>query len=74
MSKENCIVLIVILVFVFIMLITTLTMENPYRKIMDTLVVSDEVVSLGSKKGHHNSLGTLMVWLEDLHLINLTTF
>ncbi len=45
MSKENCIVLIVILVFVLIMMITTLTMENPYRKIMDTPVVSDEVVS-----------------------------
>ena len=45
MSKENCIVLIVILVFVFIMLITTLTMENPYRKIMDTPEVFDEVVS-----------------------------
>ena len=45
MSKETRIVLMVILIFVFIMLITTLTMENPYRKIMDTPVVSDEVVS-----------------------------
>ena len=45
MSKENCIVLIVILVFLLIMLTTTLTMENPYRKIMDTPVVSDEVAS-----------------------------
>ena len=45
MSKENCIALIVILVFVFIMIITTLTMENPYRRIMDTPVVSDEGVS-----------------------------
>ena len=45
MSKENCIALIVILVFVFIMLVTTLTMENPYRRIMDTPVISNEVVS-----------------------------
>ena len=45
MSKETRIVLMVILIFVFIMLITTLTMENPYRKIMDTPVVSDEVAS-----------------------------